>query len=295
MKSLLIAVILALGITITEAQEEGAKIAARAGPQAVDLTKIERKILKEPAYQTKKQEYCLLVFGPEAKLRVWLVLDGGTLYVDHNGNGDLTDPGERFPVGSDAGDIDDPFGKTRHLRLVVFGTAKQRDTDKNRGKIRILKIAGKYRQDCSPKYGSRPSEAPIIHFNGPVTLELDEPHERISKFGIGPAGILRRGREAYVPGHLGTPGLGEGSFAYYWAREIVPDGLTVEFEFPAAAKNLVSVRTKGRLKPDDIMMEINFPVPAQAKLGTVDIKASLPDKKGFSGVPFTIPKVEIRE
>src|SRR5207244_1492585 len=61
---------------------------------AADLSKVDRTIAKEPAYQTKPK-YCLLVFGPEAQHRVWLVLDGDTLYVDRNGNGDLTEPGEK--------------------------------------------------------------------------------------------------------------------------------------------------------------------------------------------------------
>ena len=39
--------------------------------------------------------YALLAFGPEGKDRVWLAWDGDTLYCDRNGNGDLTDPGEK--------------------------------------------------------------------------------------------------------------------------------------------------------------------------------------------------------
>jgi hypothetical protein len=62
---------------------------------AVDLTKIDRTISKEPAYQTKTPKYALLVFGPDAKHRVWLVLDGDTLHIDKNGNGDLTEEGEQ--------------------------------------------------------------------------------------------------------------------------------------------------------------------------------------------------------
>src|SRR5262245_59581048 len=73
---------------------------------AADLTKIERVICKEPIYQSKSPKYCLLVFGPEAETRVWLVLDlvsepweadGGknALHVDRNGNGDLTERGKR--------------------------------------------------------------------------------------------------------------------------------------------------------------------------------------------------------
>src|SRR6516162_1517208 len=66
--------------------------------RAADLAKIERKIAKEPAYQTKTPKYCLLVFGAEAKSRVWLVQDGDTLYVDRNGNGDLTEDGKRVTL-----------------------------------------------------------------------------------------------------------------------------------------------------------------------------------------------------
>ena len=61
--------------------------------QAADLAKIERTIAKEPRY-LGKPTYCLLVFGPEAKFRNWLVVDGDVLYVNRNGNGDLTEPGK---------------------------------------------------------------------------------------------------------------------------------------------------------------------------------------------------------
>jgi hypothetical protein len=61
---------------------------------AADLKKIPRSIGKEPAY-TNKPRYALAVFGADAKFRVWLVLDGDVLYVDKNGNGDLTEAGEK--------------------------------------------------------------------------------------------------------------------------------------------------------------------------------------------------------
>src|SRR5579862_2101927 len=80
---------------------------------AADLAKIERKIAKEPAYQTKAAKYCLLVFGLDAKTRAWLVQDGDTLYVDRRGNGDLTEDTNRVKIKEqndshrrfDAGDI----------------------------------------------------------------------------------------------------------------------------------------------------------------------------------------------
>lgn len=60
-----------------------------------DAPQIDRTIGKEPVYQTKSPKYCLLTFGPEGKDRAWLVFDGDTLYVDRNGDGDLTEPGKK--------------------------------------------------------------------------------------------------------------------------------------------------------------------------------------------------------
>src|SRR6267142_6175544 len=77
----------------------GASLAAADDP-APDLAKIERRIGKEPVYQTKPG-YLLLVFGPEAKHRVWLVRDGDTLYVDRHATGDLSQPECRVTGESD--------------------------------------------------------------------------------------------------------------------------------------------------------------------------------------------------
>ena len=65
---------------------------AACGPVcAADLAKIDRTIKAEPKYSGQPR-YCLLVIGSDAKHRVWIVQDGDTLYVDRNGNGDLTEP-----------------------------------------------------------------------------------------------------------------------------------------------------------------------------------------------------------
>src|SRR5438477_5497284 len=61
---------------------------------AVDLRTIDRAILKEPAYRSGQPKYCLAVFGPKAETRVWMVLDADTLFIDRNGNLDLTEAGE---------------------------------------------------------------------------------------------------------------------------------------------------------------------------------------------------------
>src|SRR5437762_2567508 len=68
---------------------------------AADLSKLDRTIAKQPSY-SGKPEYCLLVFGDDAKDRVWLVRDGDTLYADKNGNGDLTEAGEKIAGDKDS-------------------------------------------------------------------------------------------------------------------------------------------------------------------------------------------------
>src|SRR5262245_3164860 len=74
---------------------------AAGAAEAADLKKVDRQIKKEPAYQSKAPLYALLVFGPEAKDRAWLVRDGDVLYVDRNGDGDLTAPGNKVPAKKD--------------------------------------------------------------------------------------------------------------------------------------------------------------------------------------------------
>ena len=105
--------------------------------KAVDWDKIDRTIAKEPIYQSKAPKYCLLVFGAEPATRVWLVLDGQYLYVDRNGNGDLTEEGERIAgkwsgrdLLFDAGTIVRVDGKRKyHLSQVKI----RRDEEKRQG------------------------------------------------------------------------------------------------------------------------------------------------------------------
>ena len=63
---------------------------------SADLSKIDRSIAKAPRYSAATQYYALLVLGDDANYRVWFVLDGNTLYLDKNGDGDLRGSGERI-------------------------------------------------------------------------------------------------------------------------------------------------------------------------------------------------------
>lgn len=176
--------------------------------EAADLAQIERKIAKEPAYHSKPK-YCLLVLGPEAKKRVWLVQDGGALYVDRNGNGDLTEPDEKVMAEKrkdrDADDRNYTFaagelreGGKRHLNLsalvsdlnrVTPGAEAVLERDPKARDYRIgLEVEKPGRQGLGEggrlvqgagsdtngllQFADRPQDAPILHFGGPWTMGL---------------------------------------------------------------------------------------------------------------------------
>ncbi len=231
--------------------------------RAADLTKIERAIRKEPVYQSKTPRYCLLVFGPEAKTHVWLVLDGKTLYVDRNGNGDLTEVGEKFAakkglldlLDEDIFDVEEIHdGARTHKNLTVhvrkldylaanYPEMKEKIARLPGGRGCHLSIdvelpgwkgngeGGRIRQAVSfldPRgllvFADKPQEAPIIHLGGPWQIECRH-WDR-----------LMLGQETELTLALATPGLGAGTTAYLFYDGTIPENAHphVEITYPPA-------------------------------------------------------------
>jgi hypothetical protein len=174
--------------------------------QGADLTKIDRTIAREPAYKTRPR-YGLLVFGPETKARVWLVLDGDVLYVDKNGNGDLTEKGERikeerlndqtntFPIG-ELSLPEDRFPRNTSGLAIL----RDRRPGAAPGPLRLtITINQKTWLGTFHKLADRPRDAPILHFNfnGPLTFLCLSPP------------TFTPGKTSNLVIHIGTPGLGE--------------------------------------------------------------------------------------
>src|SRR5262249_43196959 len=126
--------------------------------------------------------YCQLVFGPRAEQGVWLVTDGDDLYVDRNGNGDLTEDGEcvtRKPAfqggGFEVPRLDIGDGRTTYSGLTVYwarqppgGVAKAEST------VDVLvDVDNRYCQWATFKSSATaPKDAPVIHFGGPLEMVL---------------------------------------------------------------------------------------------------------------------------
>jgi hypothetical protein len=255
-----------------------AVLAAAPTGRAADLTQIERRTQKEPAYQTKSPAYCLLAFGPEAKAKVWLVYDdtADLLYVDRNGDGDLTDPGEvvkakgqktstfddlevkaaRFEVGQ----LNEPGGKGVHANVVVemqvyrgrkkgfFISAAKVSMDTN-GKLRQEAGFGKF------AFAPRPDQAPVLHFDGPLTVFIAlEPHRQIDvdRGVLNPAkaevGHLAGGPVDFRV-NVGTPGLGDDAWVKLTTAGPPADvHPVVEIEFPSQKDPKQPIRQRYELK-----------------------------------------------
>ena len=184
-----------------------------------DLGKLDRALKKEPAYVGKKPLYGLAVFGPKAEKTIWLVLDKSkpdapgydVLYVDRNGDGDLTGPGERVKAAGNTfalGDLTDPATGVKHTDFAVNvlgggGEPTVILSVRWRGQF---KFGGGYPEEPEAGYmrfAARPADAPVVWLHG------DAPFRFQRWYG----GKLPVGAAEDFKVFLGQPGRGPSTFA----------------------------------------------------------------------------------
>jgi hypothetical protein len=261
------------------------------------LARIERRLIREPAYK-KSPRYCLVVFGRKAEFRVWVVIDGDTVYVDLNGNGDLTEKGEQFklqttergPYGPpcEVGDIFDPHTRLKHTKFTVglWGTDSFRlGVDAAFASRKVPHLYG----FANVTFGRTPAEAPVVRFGGPLSMELS-----VATIGD---------RPAFLCPEIGTPGLGKGSFVYYTgavfhatAKEVTPE---LELEYPGERGAVI--RQKARFYRDSIESTFLYPVHPGEKGDRRQVKITLSfyqswavsvDPQSFTRPLLTLPNEE---
>jgi hypothetical protein len=232
---------------------------------ATPLQELDRTIRKEPEYQSAAVKYCLLVFGPEAKTRVWLALDGERLYVDRDADGDLTGPDERVTADPkwsrpergvfqfDAGDIHDGPLTHKDLQIRIFQIDYLAESDEQvqahlardpsiRGYGIDLDVempgwqgnglGGRVRQTVSLRdpegllqFGDSPQRAPVLHFRGPWQVTLYGPQ------------TLRVGRETDLILGVGTPGVGPGATVFTSYENLMPESACPRVEIAYAPED----------------------------------------------------------
>jgi hypothetical protein len=231
---------------------------------AVDLTKIARTIRKEPAYRTKPR-YALLVLGPKAETRIWLVIDGKTLFVDRNGNGDLTEEGEKINAEKTtspdylefyAGAFVEADGKTKHSNLYVNQYFHQKLGCLVNG-LAVMDVLDAGSQGTNAEHGcsfaDTSQSAPVIHINGPLVMKA---HSIVvnssggSKAKEFPFQLNADESLSELHVQVGTQGLGKGTFAALGVEKKFPANLhpVVEISVPSKTDTKKTIKAEFSLK-----------------------------------------------
>ena len=245
---------------------------------AADYSGIDRALLKEPVYKSQPR-YCLVVFGPDVKFRTWLVHDGDTLYVDRNGNGDLTEAGERVAAKVakritpdagvyefEAGDIAEGPLLHKGLRCSTFKVDHLAGSDPDvtsflenhpQGRPYTLGIDVQVPGATGEGIGGRVEQLTGYHDVNGLLMFAERPEDApIVHFrGLLTVTLFDRqqltvGRQKQLDLVVGTPGLGPGttalvSYAGFVPRDVHPQ---VEIVFPPERDGSVPVRQLYELK-----------------------------------------------
>jgi hypothetical protein len=211
----------------------------------VDYTRVDRTVGNEPAYQ-QAPRYALLLFGTEARLRVLVALDGQTVYIDRNADGNLTGKDECFARPQDCKDIEikGSDGKTRY-RINGLSTFK----DQAREHLMVdVTINGplSYQQYCDVELKGSVREARLAHFHGPLTMGPVTINWKV------PAGLtLATGEKpTELQGHVGTFSAKHGCWvvvrSHNGKQSAFPEGVhpVVDVQFPPKAAGGPAVKRR---------------------------------------------------
>jgi RNA polymerase sigma factor (sigma-70 family) len=258
---------------------------------------------KEPQYQ-KEPKYALLVFGPKREHRTWLVLDGTTLYVDTNGNGDLTEPGKRLQPHNPKDGSNRFTGAGSHTHFDVFefvvqtangGTSKfklnhwipaenyvpktefEKHALATRQKLgyansTLWRLDGLGRGQTPLIFMPKPADAQVCALDGPLTFVLKLPQYQILQRGEGGSNLSF---------HIATIGLphrgGEHLFFNPLAISEVPEWayMEVEIEYPTKTTSSPPLRRKYQLKERSCGDTFHGPVQVPAEAGSGRAKVTV--------------------
>jgi len=257
------------------------------------LEKINRRIVAEPEYESTPR-YVLLAFGEDARSLLWLVEDGRALYVDRNGNGDLTDDGPPVEPSDErqlgtigrryefvVGDLEFPDG-TRHSELLLKRWGDDHSEDGTAVTITVNGVTPMY-AGWSPLSAESPEKARIIHFGGPL-----EPIKLRGK------SFTLKSRPQRLSVALINRGLGERAHARL-NYKAVPDTVVpvVEITWPTASGE--PLKTTHQLTERCCYWEFyteSFRVPDGVVEGTAAVVVSLPgyvNPFGYRTTEMSVP------
>ena len=166
--------------------------------EVVEIRK-QRTLDVEPQYENEPR-YGLLVAGVDAKEKFWIVLDGQTVYLDRNSNGDLTDADEKIVAGDVKGGSSEVtqigLGELAGKRLELTTNADEIATqilvdeaeqDAADSKLEGWQLAALQRIDNQDKrkfalwLGPDKERAVVTHIKGPLQFGLVTKFTKLSR------------------------------------------------------------------------------------------------------------------
>jgi len=267
----------------------GASGAGAAAPSSAQdaLANIERKVVKEPTYHAAPR-YALLALGTKATGRVWLVEDGKVLYVDRNGNGDLTDdgppveqshlrvlgPATRYDCEYRVESIT-PSDGSRHTDLCMSRWNYGDEQDSYGLFLKLDGVTPMY-AGWTPFWADRAEDAPVLHFGGPLKPVL----LRLEGRPLGPTNT--RLSVAFL-----NPGRGKGASTRLAIEALPADAVPeVRVDWPVAP-GAQPLRTTHRLASRCCYWEfydVQFKAPEAAVPGKAKVTVVLPN----GAMPFEL-------
>jgi hypothetical protein len=150
-----------------------------------------------------KPQYCWLVFGSNAQVRVLVSLDGKTVSLDHYADGKPTGRSDRFRIDRDFEKVilADPDGVTSYVITRMHDPEVPAGAHPELFVNVDVKGPVNYHQYCDVgEMANDPENAPLSHFHAPLTVEV-----RKVNFEIYPGLALKRGEKpANISAVVGT-------------------------------------------------------------------------------------------
>jgi hypothetical protein len=264
------------------------------------LAAIERRIVKQPSYESTPQNL-MLALGPGARTHVWLVEDGRKLYVDRNANGDLTDDGPPIEPSNvrSLGRVRDsqaerwdfdyllpeftptggPAQKELQLRRWNYGDSAG---DEYGLSLTLDGTIPMYAGWFTSFWAASPERASIVHFGGPLT-----PHLLRNK-NFTPGASLERLSVGFM-----NDGSGKGATSRLSIDALPVDVVpVVHIRWPTNEGD-PPLETTHRLDQRCCYWEfytVTFRVPKEAVVGTADLTIELP----IGSMPLALTTNKIR-
>jgi hypothetical protein len=197
-----------------------------------------------------KPVYSWLVFGPDAKVRVLVCLDGEAVSLTHYTNGHPTGRSKRFRDLQDLKEVAvaDPDGTTSY---VITGMSRINMKSGQATELLVnVDIKGpiNYRQYCDlAGMAGNPEGAPLAHFHGPLTVEASTINWKLP-----PNLCLHRGtKPTDLRAHVGTMDAQKRCWVVVVTHDnkrqpAFPQGVHpfVDVEFPSKAKTAPPIKRR---------------------------------------------------